>query len=158
MIDGNSIPWYIAGLHFECVRCGGCCSGPDEGYIWVTNPEIELVARFLEMSVGELRRRYLKRVGFRTTIIEQPSNRDCVFLREKQGRKQCMIYPVRPSQCRTWPFWPGNLASPDTWNRAAEKCRGINRGRLCSASEIDEIRKRKRWWKNPEQTTASSGT
>ena len=27
-------------------------------------------------------------------------------------RKSCSIYGVRPLQCRTWPFWPENLASP----------------------------------------------
>ena len=37
---------------------------------------------------------------------------DCVFLKEdpERGRKTCSIYPVRPLQCRTWPFWPENLA------------------------------------------------
>jgi len=33
MIDGNSVPWYGSGLHFECMRCGGCCCGPGEGYL-----------------------------------------------------------------------------------------------------------------------------
>jgi Fe-S-cluster containining protein len=63
--------WYIAGLHFECQKCGACCSGPDEGYIWVTRPEIEKIAKLLKIPIGELRRKYLIRVGFRTTIIEQ---------------------------------------------------------------------------------------
>jgi Fe-S-cluster containining protein len=54
-----------------------------------------------------------------------------------------MIYPVRPSQCRSWPFWPGNLNSAGAWNTAAQKCAGINRGRLHSCEEIQKIRKKK---------------
>lgn len=142
--------WYVAGLHFECQECGGCCSGPGEGYIWVTRPEIEIIAEFLEMTVGQCRQKYLKRVGLRTTIIEHHTTKDCIFLQDGAGGKKCMIYSVRPSQCRSWPFWPDNLAGPGTWNKAAKKCPGINRGRLYSFEEIEEIRRNKKWWQDPK--------
>ena len=64
------------------------------------------------------------------SIIEESVTKDCIFLRNVDGVKQCRIYSVRPGQCRTWPFWPENLFSPDDWNRAALRCPGINRGRL----------------------------
>ena len=35
-----------------------------------------------------------------------------------------MIYPVRPTQCRTWPFWEDNLKSPQAWKNASERGRG----------------------------------
>jgi Fe-S-cluster containining protein len=146
MIDGNSMPWYVGGLHFECMQCGGCCAGPGEGYIWVTRPEIEIIADFLKMTTGELRRKFLKRVGLRTTIIEHPNTRDCIFLQEADGQKRCVIYPVRPRQCRSWPFWTGNLASPGSWSQAAQKCGGINRGRHYSFEEIQKIKSEKKWW------------
>jgi Fe-S-cluster containining protein len=152
----KSTAWYSAGLHFECVQCGNCCSGPDEGYIWVTRPEIELVADFLKIPPGRLRREYLKRVGLRTTIIEQAGTNDCIFLRYIQGQKRCLIYPVRPSQCRAWPFWPGNLTHPGAWNKAAQKCSGINRGRLYTMEEIEEIKQRKKWWQDVKQRAGSS--
>jgi Fe-S-cluster containining protein len=145
--------WYIAGLHFECQECGGCCSGPGEGYIWVTRPEIEIIADFLKLTVGQLRQKYLKRVGLRTTIIEHGTTKDCIFLQEETGGRQCMIYSVRPSQCRSWPFWPENLKSADAWNRAAQKCPGISRGRLYSVEEIEKIKRDRRWWHKAEQTT-----
>jgi len=156
MIDSNSMPWYAAGLHFECVQCGRCCSGPSEGYIWVTRPEIEFIADFLKISVGQLRQEYLKRAGLRTTIIEHHDTRDCVFLKDIKGQKRCMIYPVRPGQCRAWPFWPDNLTSPDTWNKAAQKCLGINHGRLYSYDEIEKIKRSKKWWLDAEQTNGCS--
>ncbi len=135
--------WYAAGLHFECLQCGRCCSGPAEGYIWVSRPEIRLIVQHLDMSVAELKKQFLKRVGLRTTIIENASTRDCIFLR--QGR--CIIYPVRPKQCRTWPFWPGNLTSPDKWNTAGLKCPGINRGELYTPRQI-KTRNSEKWWQN----------
>jgi uncharacterized protein len=138
-------PWYISGLHFECQQCGCCCGGPDEGYIWVDKEEIELIADFLGISGDELHKKYLRRVYLRTTIIEQEVTKDCIFLRNIDGHRQCVIYPVRPSQCRNWPFWRDNLESPDSWNTIAKHCPGINRGRRFSAKEIQEIQGSK-WW------------
>ena len=149
-------PWYAAGLHFECVQCGRCCAGPSQGYIWVTRKEIELIANHLNETVSQLRQRFLKRIGLRTTIIEHPTTKDCIFLQKKNNQRTCIIYPVRPSQCRSWPFWPNNLESPDTWNKAAQKCPGINRGKLYSCEEIEQIKKIKKWWLNPTIQTNSS--
>jgi Fe-S-cluster containining protein len=153
--------WYVGGLHFECVQCGRCCSGPGEGYIWVTKPEIELIADFLKISVEQLRKEYLKRVGLRTTIIEHSGTKDCIFLnhglRGLHGiQKKCIIYPVRPGQCRTWPFWSENLTNPNAWNKAAQKCPGINQGRLYTCDEIEKIKRNKKWWQDAERTTDSS--
>ncbi len=135
-------PWYVAGLHFECMQCGACCAGPSKGYIWVTRPEIKLIADFLKMTTAELRRKFLKRVGLRTSIIEQRSTRNCIFLKDEAGKKTCMIYPVRPNQCRNWPFWPSNLKNPEIWNETAKKCPGINRGKLYNCEEIEKIKKK----------------
>ncbi len=138
--------WYVGGLHFECAQCGQCCSGPNEGYIWVTYREIQFIADFLKMPVGQLRSRYLKRVGQRTTIIEQPVTNDCIFLQKIAGRKQCVIYPVRPNQCRTWPFWASNLTGTDSWNTAFKKCPGINNGKYYTFDEIENIKNNPKWW------------
>ena len=146
----NTTRWYAAGLHFECAACGGCCSGPGEGDIWVTKPEIEFIADFLKLTVGRLRRTYLRRVGLRTTIIEHGTTKDCIFLQNRAGHRRCAIYPVRPSQCRSWPFWPSNLSSANAWNEAARKCPGINRGRFYSFEEIEEIKRNKKWWQDAE--------
>jgi Fe-S-cluster containining protein len=148
--------WYIDGLHFECVQCGRCCSGPGEGYIWVARPEIQFIADYLKISTGEVRRKYLKRVGIRFSIIEDKNTKDCIFLEivkmadaRIDGEKRCRIYPVRPNQCRTWPFWPSNLTSQNNWNEATRRCAGINRGRRYTFDEIEEIRKTKKWWEEP---------
>ena len=149
-------PWYITGLHFECQHCGSCCSGPGEGYIWVTRHEIELLANYLKIPEGRLRRRYLKRIGVKISIIEDSTTRDCVFLQKRNGQKQCVIYPVRPTQCRVWPFWSSNLTNPDAWNQAAQRCPGINHGKHYSLEEIENIRKIKKWWLENNQTAGCS--
>jgi Fe-S-cluster containining protein len=143
--------WYIGGLHFACQQCGSCCSGPEEGVIWISRPEINMLAEHLGLSASELREKYLRRIGFRFSIKENPCSKDCVFLVTINGSRGCTIYDVRPMQCRNWPFWPGNLNSPDDWNAAAKKCPGIDKGRLYSFDEIQKIKKQKQWWNNTDQ-------
>lgn len=138
--------WYVGGLHFECMQCGNCCAGPEEGYIWITQPEIRLLAEHLGMSVEKLRSKYLIRYGNRTSIRERAICHDCIFLKRVGSGRGCGIYPVRPKQCRTWPFWTQNLQSPDSWNITAQKCPGINRGRWYRYEEIEAIRTQMPWW------------
>jgi Fe-S-cluster containining protein len=142
-------PWYIGGLHFECQQCGNCCAGPSEGFIWITKPEIEMLAEHLGLSVGKLREKYLVRLVTRTSIIEDPASRDCIFLSNiNNGIRGCAVYPVRPNQCRTWPFWSSNLTSPSAWDSAALKCPGVNRGKLYTFEQINKLKKQKKWWED----------
>lgn len=133
-------PWYAAGLAFECARCGRCCAGPHEGYVWVNAHEIAAIGRHLAMPEDQVHRRYVRKVERRYSLIEQKQTRDCVFLgpmADEPGTMGCRIYPVRPVQCRTWPFWASNLTSADAWAIAQARCPGINRGQLFSREEIE---------------------
>lgn len=130
--------WYSRGLAFECARCGRCCAGPAEGYVWITDEEIGRLAEFLGEPVEQVRGRCTRRVSRRTSLLEEPESKDCIFLAyDEAGRSRCTIYPVRPTQCRTWPFWPPNLNSVESWCLAALRCPGINRG---GVHEFDEIK------------------
>jgi Fe-S-cluster containining protein len=56
--------------------------------------------------VEEFATMYLKKVKHRYSLVEKqlaPDNFACIFFDEVKER--CTIYPVRPSQCRTFPFW-----------------------------------------------------
>jgi uncharacterized protein len=145
-VSRSKDPWYHPGLCFECAQCGRCCSGPGEGYIWVTAEEAERIARHLNISESELRGRYLKRVGWRMSIIEEDATKDCIFLRTSNGVRGCAIYDVRPNQCRTWPFWKQNLDNPASWQAASQRCAGMNRGREYTPREIRRILDQKKWW------------
>ena len=89
-----------------CEACGGhCCTG-ESGYIWAKYDEIVNMAAFVNLSVEEFATMYLKKVKHRYSLVEKqlaPDNFACIFFDEKQER--CTIYPVRPLQCRTFPFW-----------------------------------------------------
>ena len=82
--------------------------------------------------MGEFRRRHARSLFGRWTLDERCNGDglyDCVFLeRDDEGKAGCSIYPVRPSQCRSWPFWPENLRSSTAWQRAAVTCPGMAKG------------------------------
>lgn len=138
-------PWYADGLAFECSECGRCCSGPEEGYVWITADEIRAAAEFLRLPVEQFTARYAYRAGRRMSLREKPGNADCVFLEpDADGNKRCTIYPVRPTQCRTWPFWSMNVSSPDAWAQAGQRCQGINRGRTHDLEHIERQKNRTR--------------
>jgi uncharacterized protein len=136
--DNEKTPWYIGGLGFECMQCCGCCCGPNEGYVWTTKKEVELIAQHLKITVPQFRKKYTRKIGTRTSLLEKAGNKDCIFITETDGRKTCAIYSVRPRQCRTWPFWKANLTTPNEWNYTASKCPGINRGKFYTFEEINE--------------------
>lgn len=137
----NSFPWYAAGLAFECTGCGTCCAGPEAGYVWATEEEITAIADALGITEQQMYRDHVRKVGRRFSLREVKKTKDCVFLKPLQGGgRGCSIYSVRPTQCRTWPFWPSNLSSPDAWSLAGMRCPGINRGQRHDAETIDSRR------------------
>ena len=103
------------------------------GYVWVNASEIETLAASVGISVEEFQRRYVRRVGIRQSLIEF-ANGDCVFF--DNASRKCRVYDARPQQCRTWPFWASNLATPEAWEGIAERCPGCNRGRRVPLGKI----------------------
>jgi Fe-S-cluster containining protein len=123
--------WYQDGLRFECTQCGHCCTG-EPGFVWVNDEEVAALARFRGESVEEFTGLYTRAVNGRRSLRER-ANGDCVFYDRRQG---CTVYPVRPRQCRTWPFWESNVGTPEAWRRTCEFCPGSGQGELISAEEI----------------------
>lgn len=113
--------WYKDGLRFKCTGCGECCTGAP-GYVWLTDEDIDRLATHFKLTKEDFLKTHTRYVNGRYSLKESPPSYDCVFL---QG-KRCTIYDARPKQCRTFPFWPANLASKQAWNAAATYCEGIN--------------------------------
>ncbi|HEX8524672.1 MAG TPA: YkgJ family cysteine cluster protein [Tepidisphaeraceae bacterium] len=158
-------PWYADGLDFTCSQCGNCCTGAP-GYVFVSRDEIGRIAEFLKLTSKELLDKYCRRVGTQISFKEKrgPGGYDCIFLQEvatthrPKGadrdvactKRICSIYSVRPLQCRTWPFWDGNLASKESWDLAAQRCPGMNTpGRRFTRQRIEELRDATDWPHNP---------
>ncbi len=126
-----SEPWYRDGLRFRCTRCGACCTGAP-GYVWVNAEEVQAIAEHRGESVEQVLALYTRLVGRRRSLREK-GNGDCIFYEKGAG---CTIYPVRPRQCRTWPFWESNVVTPESWEKTCEICPGSGRGDLIPAEEI----------------------
>lgn len=112
--------WYRSGLKFQCTGCGKCCSG-GPGAVWVNKEEIQAIARRLNLSIEEFRRRYVHRLFGRDSLKDGASGRHCIFL----NNNKCSIYEVRPTQCQTYPWWPGIVRSEEAWREEAKWCEGI---------------------------------
>ena len=128
-----SEPWYRDGLRFRCTRCGACCTGAP-GYVWVNAEEVQAIAEHRGEPVEQTLALYTRLVGRRRSLREK-DNGDCIFYDKKAG---CTIYPVRPRQCRTWPFWESNVVTPEAWEQTCEICPGSGQGDLIPAEEITQ--------------------
>ena len=105
---------------FACYRSGNCCSRPG-GQVRVGDREIAAIAAHLGMNRDAFVSRYLRRGE--AVLTEAPGGA-CVFLAEGP-KTSCGIYAVRPEKCRSWPFWPELLESPDRLEEARRLCPGI---------------------------------
>jgi Fe-S-cluster containining protein len=126
-----SEPWYQDGLHFTCTRCGLCCTGAP-GFVWVDDAELAALAQHLDEPVEQVTALYSRPVRGRRSLRERP-NGDCVFWDHSIG---CTVYPARPGQCRTWPFWRSNVETPEAWERTTAVCPGSGQGELIPVEEI----------------------
>ena len=133
MSCSESTPWYRDGLAFSCTECGDCCTGAP-GFVWVDAAEVARLAEFRGESPETFGRRFLRRVGDRISLVERP-NGDCIFW--DRATRGCSVYAARPVQCRTWPFWPSNLASPEDWEHVVRVCPGSGQGQLFTVAEIE---------------------
>ncbi|APZ96689.1 YkgJ family cysteine cluster protein [Fuerstiella marisgermanici] len=127
-------PWYQDGLNFTCTQCGKCCTGAP-GVVWVSEPEIKEIADYLDKPVGEIRLFHTRMLRGRVSLTEY-QNGDCTFFDAE--KRHCKVYPVRPMQCRTWPFWTSNLESREKWDEVCEECPGAGQGAFFSIEEVEE--------------------
>ena len=133
--------WYRDGLRFTCTQCGNCCTGP-AGYVWFTDEDAARMADRLGVDKSTFYRKYARKLRGRWSLIEQKTEHgyDCIFLDRKSepGKALCSIYGARQTQCRTWPFWPENLTTPQAWEDAKRQtpCPGMDSGQLVPVTQI----------------------
>ena len=137
--------WYRKGIRFGCTECGACCRR--EGFVWVSRPEVERLARFHGIPAAEFRSRYTREVAIegleeRGVSLTRSGDR-CVFLDDATNR--CTVYEARPEQCAAYPFWPRAIRSRKDWARDVEafcEPEAFTAGRLYTAPEIHAIASR----------------
>lgn len=129
--------WYSCGLRFTCKRCGHCCSG-EPGYVFLSKEEIENISSYLHISEDEFLDKYTRLIDRGTYYDYSLKERDdysCIFL----GDNGCSIYPVKPLQCSTYPFWDYLLSDKALFYAEKEVCPGVGEGELHSEKEIKEL-------------------
>ena len=117
----------MTGLRFECQPgCTNCCE--QQGFVYLTNDDLNRIAQYVGMTVGEFERRYVYRTR-NLLRLRVPRHQQCSFLRDGG----CSIHAVKPVQCRLFPFWPELVDAKDgkrEWKKAAAWCPGIGKGEL----------------------------
>jgi uncharacterized protein len=150
-------PWYADGLSFTCTQCGNCCTG-GPGYVWMSDEEVHRLAAHLNLSLEQTVKKYIRSINGRLSLKERRDEKGqypCVFLTETApGKRGCGIYQARPLQCRTWPFWEGNLDSPKQWASVGKTCPGLNKGKRYTLKQIELLRDATDW-PEPSKTPGS---
>jgi uncharacterized protein len=126
---GNRSYFFDKGIRFTCRQCGECCTG-EPGIVYAEKEEISLIARYLNIPMEILEERFTNPFLDGFTIREVDDGR-CIFY--EHG---CVVYPVRPLQCSTFPFWFQNMRSMRAWKEACKRCAGIGGGHLYTKEEI----------------------
>ena len=142
----SSKAWFDKGLRFECTLCGNCCRNHGAyTYVYLAEADVEAIAVHLRLSRAAFLERYCRlEDGWVSLRMDEPQ---CPFLEESN---RCAIYPVRPKQCKTWPFWDENLKRAAWEGPVKECCPGIGKGPLHSPEEIERSARETEEWYDEE--------
>jgi Fe-S-cluster containining protein len=119
-------------MRFQCQPgCTRCCD--QQGFVYLADTDVPRLADYLGMPVEDFERKYVYRTKNRARL-RTPRHAQCVFL--KDGG--CGVHPAKPTQCRTFPFWPELVESAQEWRRTAGWCPGIGQGELVNIESARE--------------------
>jgi Fe-S-cluster containining protein len=139
----NENQWWEKGVRFQCQGSGQCCASHGEyGFVYVTKEDRQNMAKVLGIDATAFTKKYCNKTNGFFHLKENIVTTDCVFL---QGKK-CTVYSARPTQCRTWPFWPEAM-NAKTWTKEILTfCPGVNKGPVVPAEEIKkQLQEQKDW-------------
>lgn len=125
-------------LRFECQRgCINCCN--QSGFVYLTEDDLTRAAKFVNMTRAAFERKYVYRTRHQRRL-RKPRDKQCPFLLDHG----CSIHPAKPTQCRTFPFWPELVEDRAEWRRASRFCPGIGKGPLIQIGTAMEIAEEQR--------------
>lgn len=135
MSSAKTQAWWKDGIQFECQGSGKCCTSHGEyGFVFMTLEDRRRMAKVLGLSTTKFTRQYCDKLGAAFHLKEDPKNPDCMFLKNKR----CSIYEGRPTQCRTWPFWPEVMPAKAWKKDVVAFCPGVGKGKTWSPAEIEK--------------------
>lgn len=119
MVDSTGDPahaWWRDGLPFACTQCGKCCEARGEvAHVYVGEEDQERLAGHLGLSRRAFLSRYTRSEDGGYRGLRFVDGR-CIFL----DGTRCRVHEAKPTQCRTWPFWPELLASPEAYREEVQ--------------------------------------
>ncbi|HEY3444438.1 MAG TPA: YkgJ family cysteine cluster protein [Paludibaculum sp.] len=119
-------------VRFACQSgCTKCCDV--QGYVYLSEADLRRAARHLRLTAAEFERRFVYRTRH-LLRLRKPKEKQCHFLVDNG----CSIHPVKPTQCRLFPFWPELLESAAAWVSTAQRCPGIGVGPLIQIGTAHE--------------------
>jgi Fe-S-cluster containining protein len=125
-------------VRFTCQRgCINCCNM--EGFVYLTESDLKRAAKFVGMTPRAFEKKYVYRTLFEMRF-RKPRDKQCPFLLDHG----CSIHPAKPTQCKTFPFWPELLEKPAEWRRTARYCPGIGKGPLIQIGTALEMAEKQR--------------
>ncbi len=111
-------------VRFACQPgCIRCCE--QNGHIYLSEDDVKRAAKFVGMKVKTFEAKYIYRTA-NEIRFRKPQDKQCSFLNEHG----CTIHPAKPTQCRTFPYWPELVERPVKWFETARYCPGIGKGEL----------------------------
>ncbi len=126
------------GVSFSCQPgCINCCNM--DGYVYLTERDLQRAAKFTGMTSRAFEAKYVYRTRHQMRF-RKPREKQCPFLLEHG----CSIHPAKPTQCRTFPFWPDLIEKPAAWKRTAKYCPGIGKGPLIQIGTALEMAEKQR--------------
>ncbi|MBD3406350.1 MAG: hypothetical protein GF411_09590 [Candidatus Lokiarchaeota archaeon] len=144
-------------LQFECIMCGKCCKVSNL-IITVTGTDIVNIAKGLDFGPDEILRALdfyvikddrkspegmrdfplvLTEKGPAYVALKKMNDGSCIFLKDKK----CMIHPIRPAVCASFPFTFQKKNRELIWGLNAIKdiCPGIGKGEYVKKSYLESI-------------------
>lgn len=119
-------------MRFECQPgCTKCCE--QQGFVYLTEEDILRLADYLNLTTPDFEYRYVFRTKNQRRL-RVPRHANCEFL-ESGG---CRVHEAKPTQCRTFPYWPELLDSRQSWHKTGKWCPGIGKGELINIDLANE--------------------
>ena len=126
--------WWETGIRFECQGSGRCCvSRGSYGFVYVTIHDRRALAAHLKICTASFTKKFCEREQGIWKLRDFKES--CRFL---EGGNRCGVYEARPTQCRTWPFWPETMSAKSWAKEVAAYCPGVGKGRVWSKAEIEK--------------------
>jgi Fe-S-cluster containining protein len=119
-------------LRFACQPgCTKCCDV--RGFVYITENDLQRIAAHVGLTPKVFEKKYVVRYK-RMLRLRKPRHSQCHFLTEGG----CSVHPVKPVQCRLYPFWPELVEQRINWEIERIACPGIGKGELIQIGEACE--------------------